>query len=189
MSSSGTAEPGDSGPLRLGTCMWRVFWGFGALALLCGASASAASGSAARSRSPATPTTRRPRDRHRQQCHFGAGQRHPLRACQAGRRRAAPRPLLSLAGAWMATASASARRLQQCGGNAATSLFLSIEERMMSRDMSGRFGPIYRSLIVTPGARGPAGLRFTTSPTVRLHERGAGGRRAPRRADPSWRAA
>ncbi len=37
-------------------------------------------------------------------------------------------------------------------------LFLSFEERMMSRDMSGRFNPIYRSLIVTPGTPGPGGL-------------------------------
>ncbi|MEQ1954363.1 hypothetical protein [Mesorhizobium sp. CN2-181] len=37
-------------------------------------------------------------------------------------------------------------------------LFLGFEERMMSRDMSGRFAPIYRSLIVTPGRKGPAGL-------------------------------
>lgn len=37
-------------------------------------------------------------------------------------------------------------------------LFLSFEERMMSRDMSGRFDPIYTSLIVRPGQKGPAGL-------------------------------
>jgi hypothetical protein len=43
-------------------------------------------------------------------------------------------------------------------GDVRNLLFLTIEERMMSRDMSGRFGPIYRSLIVAPGRRGPAGL-------------------------------
>lgn len=37
-------------------------------------------------------------------------------------------------------------------------LFLSFEQRMMSRDMSGRLEPIYRSLIEQPGRAGPAGL-------------------------------
>lgn len=37
-------------------------------------------------------------------------------------------------------------------------LFLSFEERMMSRDMSGRFEPIYSSLIVRPGKTGPDGI-------------------------------
>ncbi|MFU0506550.1 hypothetical protein [Pseudaminobacter sp. NGMCC 1.201702] len=37
-------------------------------------------------------------------------------------------------------------------------LFLSFEERMMSRDMSGRFEPIYSSLIVQPGQPGPNGV-------------------------------
>lgn len=37
-------------------------------------------------------------------------------------------------------------------------LFLSFSEQVMSRDMSGRFDPIYHSLIVQPGAPGPAGL-------------------------------
>ena len=36
-------------------------------------------------------------------------------------------------------------------------LFLSFEERMMSRDMSGRFAPIYSALIEQPGAVGPGG--------------------------------
>jgi hypothetical protein len=39
-------------------------------------------------------------------------------------------------------------------------LFVSFEERMMSRDMSGRFGPIYNSLIKQPGTPGPDGLTF-----------------------------
>jgi len=39
-------------------------------------------------------------------------------------------------------------------------LFLSFEERMMSRDMSGRFDPIYRTLIDWPGQPGQAGLTF-----------------------------
>lgn len=37
-------------------------------------------------------------------------------------------------------------------------IFLSFEERAMSRDMSGRFEPIYRFLIEGEGAPGPAGL-------------------------------
>lgn len=37
-------------------------------------------------------------------------------------------------------------------------LFLSFEERMMSRDMSGRFEPIYSSLVVRPGRTGPGGI-------------------------------
>lgn len=37
-------------------------------------------------------------------------------------------------------------------------LFLAFEERMMSRDMSGRFDPIYRALIVQPGKPGPDGV-------------------------------
>jgi hypothetical protein len=39
-------------------------------------------------------------------------------------------------------------------------VFMTIEEKMMSRDMSGRLEPIYRRLIELPGASGPAaGLR------------------------------
>jgi hypothetical protein len=37
-------------------------------------------------------------------------------------------------------------------------IFLSFEERMMSRDMSGRFAPIYSSMIVRPGMSGPGGV-------------------------------
>ena len=37
-------------------------------------------------------------------------------------------------------------------------LFLGFEERMMSRDMSGRFEPIYSALITRPGKKGPTGL-------------------------------
>jgi hypothetical protein len=36
-------------------------------------------------------------------------------------------------------------------------LFVSIEEQTMSRDMSGRYVPIYSSLIAQPGKPGPAG--------------------------------
>ncbi|MET3592890.1 hypothetical protein ABID26_002278 [Mesorhizobium shonense] len=36
-------------------------------------------------------------------------------------------------------------------------IFLSFEPRMMSRDMSGRFAPIYSALIVKPGTLGPSG--------------------------------
>lgn len=37
-------------------------------------------------------------------------------------------------------------------------LFVSFEPRMMSRDMSGRYEPIYRALIEEEGRPGPAGL-------------------------------
>ncbi|AZO08272.1 MULTISPECIES: hypothetical protein [unclassified Mesorhizobium] len=36
-------------------------------------------------------------------------------------------------------------------------IFMSFEPRMMSRDMSGRFAPIYSALIVKPGTSGPGG--------------------------------
>ncbi|RAZ88395.1 hypothetical protein DPM33_22950 [Mesorhizobium hawassense] len=36
-------------------------------------------------------------------------------------------------------------------------IFLSFEPRMMSRDMSGRFAPIYSALIEKPGTAGPGG--------------------------------
>ena len=39
-------------------------------------------------------------------------------------------------------------------------IFLSIEEQMMSRDMSGRFVPIYRQLIVPQGKPGPSGITY-----------------------------
>lgn len=39
-------------------------------------------------------------------------------------------------------------------------LFLTFEQRMMSRDMSGRFEPIYRSLIEGPGSAEPGGIRL-----------------------------
>lgn len=39
-------------------------------------------------------------------------------------------------------------------------LFLGFSEQIMSRDMSGRFAPIYSSLIASPGKSGPAGVTF-----------------------------
>lgn len=39
-------------------------------------------------------------------------------------------------------------------------IFLTFQERIMSRDMSGRVGPIYSGLIIQPGIAGPAGLRM-----------------------------
>jgi hypothetical protein len=39
-------------------------------------------------------------------------------------------------------------------------IFVSIEEQMMSRDMSGRFHPIYRQLIAPRGRPGPSGVGF-----------------------------
>lgn len=38
-------------------------------------------------------------------------------------------------------------------------LFVSFEPKIMSRDMSGRFEPIYKALIVRPGVPGPAATR------------------------------
>lgn len=43
-------------------------------------------------------------------------------------------------------------------GGSKSILFLSFEQRTMSRDMSGRLEPIYRSLIEAEGRPGPAGL-------------------------------
>ncbi len=51
-------------------------------------------------------------------------------------------------------------------GDSRNILFLSFQERAMTRDMSGRFQPIYRSLIDPNGEAGPAGLsihRFRVS--------------------------
>lgn len=45
----------------------------------------------------------------------------------------------------------------QAGGEGSI-LFLSLEPRMMSRDMSSRFDPIYRRLIEGEARQGPAGL-------------------------------
>ncbi len=43
-------------------------------------------------------------------------------------------------------------------GGSRTILFLSFEERMMSRDMTGRLEPIYRALTEESGRAGPGGL-------------------------------
>lgn len=45
-------------------------------------------------------------------------------------------------------------------GGAKRIIFASLEENVMSRDMSGRFEPIYRDLILTPGSEGPNGTRL-----------------------------
>jgi hypothetical protein len=42
-------------------------------------------------------------------------------------------------------------------GSAKDIIFLSFEPQMMSRDMSGRFAPIYNAMIVQPGTPGPGG--------------------------------
>lgn len=42
-------------------------------------------------------------------------------------------------------------------GTAKNIIFLSFEQQMMSRDMSGRFAPIYSALISQPGTPGPGG--------------------------------
>ncbi len=44
-------------------------------------------------------------------------------------------------------------------------IFLSFDERMMSRDMSGRLAPIYSSMLVKPGIAGPSSVTlFEFSP-------------------------
>lgn len=45
-------------------------------------------------------------------------------------------------------------------------LFLTFEERMMSRDMSGRFDPIYSAMIEGQGRPGPAGLTVHAFPEI-----------------------
>ena len=47
-------------------------------------------------------------------------------------------------------------------GSAKKIIFLSFEQQMMSRDMSGRFAPIYSALIVQPGTAGPGGTTVYT---------------------------
>ncbi|MGP2492805.1 hypothetical protein ACTDI4_14405 [Mesorhizobium sp. PUT5] len=42
-------------------------------------------------------------------------------------------------------------------GSGRNIIFLSFEDQIMSRDMSGRFAPIYSALIVQPGPPGPGG--------------------------------
>lgn len=37
-------------------------------------------------------------------------------------------------------------------------IFMGLEQRIMSRDMGGRFEPIYKALIAQPGVRAPGGL-------------------------------
>ncbi|EHK55071.1 hypothetical protein [Allomesorhizobium alhagi] len=54
--------------------------------------------------------------------------------------------------------STAAREDFNHAGGSRRIIFLSFEERMMSRDMSGRFAPIYSSLIVKPGIPGPNGV-------------------------------
>jgi hypothetical protein len=53
--------------------------------------------------------------------------------------------------------SATARSDFNHAGAEKKILFVSFEEQTMSRDMSGRFEPIYRSLIVEPGVPGQGG--------------------------------
>jgi hypothetical protein len=43
-------------------------------------------------------------------------------------------------------------------GPAKNIIFLSFEQQMMSRDMSGRFAPIYSALVTQPGTPGPNGV-------------------------------
>lgn len=53
--------------------------------------------------------------------------------------------------------SAAARDDFNAVGGRRTIIFASFEDRMMSRDMSGRFEPIYKNLVVQPGRSGPGG--------------------------------
>ncbi|CAN7619040.1 hypothetical protein LJR234_004863 [Mesorhizobium amorphae] len=60
--------------------------------------------------------------------------------------------------------SAAARDDFNHTGSSRDIVFLSFEQQMMSRDMSGRFAPIYSALIAQPGTAGPGGTtlyRFT----------------------------
>lgn len=54
--------------------------------------------------------------------------------------------------------SAEARDDFNHAGGARRILFLTFEQRMMSRDMSGRFEPIYKSLIDPAGTAAPGGV-------------------------------
>ncbi|WP_187970936.1 hypothetical protein [Aquibium microcysteis] len=54
--------------------------------------------------------------------------------------------------------SAAARDDFNHAGGSRNILFVSFEQQIMSRDMSGRFDPIYASLIESEGTPGPAGV-------------------------------
>jgi hypothetical protein len=54
--------------------------------------------------------------------------------------------------------SSAARGDFNHAGGSRRIIFLSFEERMMSRDMSGRLAPIYSSMIVKPGVSAPGGV-------------------------------
>lgn len=54
--------------------------------------------------------------------------------------------------------SAAARDDFNHAGGSRNILFVSFEQQIMSRDMSGRFDPIYASLIEPAGTAGPSGL-------------------------------
>lgn len=72
----------------------------------------------------------------------------------------APRLDLYLRWPDMTGYSAAAQADFNHAGGSRRILFLSFEPRTMSRDMSGRFEPIYRSLIEPAGRSGPAGVRL-----------------------------
>lgn len=56
--------------------------------------------------------------------------------------------------------SEAARNDFNHNGGSRRIIFVSFEERSMSRDMSGRFAPIYSKLIAEPGRTGPNGITF-----------------------------
>lgn len=76
----------------------------------------------------------------------------------ARRSGAAPRLDLYLRWPQMDGYSHAARDAFNHAGGDRSILFVSFEPRMMSRDMSGRYAPIYRALIEEEGRPGPAGL-------------------------------
>lgn len=81
-------------------------------------------------------------------------------------RRSGPASRLDLYLRWpqMDGYSHAARDAFNHAGGDRTVLFVSFEPRIMSRDMSGRYEPIYRVLVEEEGRPGPAGLtvhRFT----------------------------
>lgn len=83
-----------------------------------------------------------------------------IRHERARRNGVAPRLDLYLRWPDMRGYSAAAQADFDHAGGSRRILFLSFEPRMMSRDMSGRFEPIYRSLIGPDGQAGPGGIRL-----------------------------
>jgi hypothetical protein len=69
-------------------------------------------------------------------------------------------PRIDLYVAWpsMRGYSEPERALFNNSGEAPSLIFMAVDDRMMSRDMSGRFEPIHSTIIERPARRGPADL-------------------------------